>query len=76
MAKKKPEKEFEIVYWELTRLSRLVMAPSMEEAVAKSEALRAERMWGDCTEDSDGTHGVERVYLNGEEIYTSGAVAA
>lgn len=73
-------KEFEIVYWELTRISRLVEAPTMTEAIAASEAKRGEGDWDDCQEDSEGTNGVERVYLwrkgkSPKEVYSSGTVA-
>jgi hypothetical protein len=57
--------DYEVVYWELTRISRLVRAKSMEHAIAKSERLRRKNIWEDCQEDSEGTNGVERVYLYG-----------
>ncbi len=66
---------YEIVYWELNRLARTIDAPSMEEAIAESEKLRAEHQWDDCQEDSEGTNGVEQVLLDGKEVYNAGTVA-
>lgn len=63
---------FEVVYFEMTRLTRKVEADTLEEAIAKSEALRTEGEWDDCQEDTLGTNGVERVELNGETVYDAG----
>jgi hypothetical protein len=67
--------QYEVVYFEVNRIRRLVEADSAEEAIAKSEKLREEIGWEDCEEETEGTNGVERVYLNGEEVYSSGTVA-
>ena len=76
-------RQYEVVYWELTRISRIVNAASVEKAIAKSEQLRSKGYWADCQEDTEGTNGVERVYLweQGEHVgtqqlvYTSGTIA-
>ncbi len=67
--------EYEVVYWELNRISRRVKAKSVELAIAKSERLRRTRVWDDCEEETEGTNGVEQVYLADKLVYNSGTIA-
>jgi hypothetical protein len=68
---------FTAVYYETNRIERTIEAATVEEAIAASEALRAESGdwvdWKDCGEESIGTDGVVEVLdAAGKRVYDSG----
>lgn len=69
------QREYEVVYWELIRLSRYVMAENAERAAAIGEAKHLGRGWAGYKEIACGTNGVEEVYLGSEQVYSRGTRA-
>jgi len=60
---------FSVRYFEINCVHRIVEASTFEEAIAISEARRADGDWDDCEEQTGGTNGVELVVdLDTDEI--------
>lgn len=64
---------YTLVYYELNRIERKVEAPTLEEAIAAAGKIEG---WDDCTEEAQGTDGVEFAYdAAGNRVYDAGTVA-
>ena len=65
--------QYEIVYFELTRLTKSIEAPDLDAAIIIGENGRHEPFWWDDVEEETlGTMGVEAVYLDGKLVYDAG----
>lgn len=67
-----PASDFEVIYYEVTRITRIVSATNVNDAIEKSEAVDG---WQDCDEVTLGTSGVEEVWQGSKRVYKSPAIS-
>ena len=62
-------KKYVLVYHETIRIEREVMATSPEDAINVGEAIDG---WEDCSEETEGTGGVDEVYDGDILVFSDG----
>lgn len=63
--------DYEVIYFETVRLSRVISAVNAEDAIRISEEMRENdpSFWESCAETALGTNGVEQVWNNGTMVW-------